>query len=95
MQICMDVATMAQSKQMNEEYNKKNCSKNEVRKEGNMWIRSLVCNVGTSTMSSQQTFEFNGDTAYHAEITSTYEPAFSGRTRTHMIRDGKWLEPCK
>ena len=95
MQICMDTATMAQSKQLSDEYNRKNCSKNEIRKEGNKWIRSLVCNVGTSNVSTQQTFEFNGDSAYHAEVISTYDPPSAGRTRTHVIRDGKWLGACK
>ena len=95
MQICMDAATMAQSKQLSDEYNRKNCSKNEIRKEGNKWIRSLVCNVGTSNVSTQQTFEFSSDSAYHAEVISTYDPPSAGRTRTHVIRDGKWLGACK
>ena len=95
MQQCMDAATMAASKQMNDEYNKKNCSKNETRRDGNKWIRSLICKVGASTLNGQQTLEFNGDNAYHSEGISNYDPAFSGLTRKRLIVDAKWLGPCK
>ena len=91
----MDVATMAQSNRINEDYNKKNCSKNEIRKDGNKWIRSLVCNVGTSTMSGQETREFNGDSAYHSVSVSTYDPPFASRTRKQIAVDGKFIGPCQ
>ena len=94
-QQCMDAAIMVKSKQMNDEYNQKNCSKNETRKDGNKWIRSLVCKVGASNLNGQLTLEFNGDNAYHSEAISNYDPAFSGLTRKRAIVDAKWLGPCK
>lgn len=88
MRQCMYVATMAQSNRINEDYNKKNCSKNEIRKEGNKWIWSLVCRVGTRTMSGQETREFNGDDACHGESISTYDPPLAGRRRKQVAVDG-------
>ena len=94
MQYCLNAALLATAKKSAQEKSK-NCSKNEVRNEGSKWIHNSVCKVGSSTATAQMTREFNGDSAYHAEVISTYDPPSAGRTRTHMIRDGKWLGPCK
>ena len=74
---------------------KKSCSKNKIRKGGSKWITDSVCKVGSTTVSGLTTTEFNGENAYHIDINSTYEPPLGGFSRTHSVRDGTWLGPCK
>ena len=76
---------------MGAESNKKSCSKNEVRKDGSKWITDSVCKVGSTTATT----EFNGENAYHIDINSTYDPPLGGALHSHMVREGKWLGPCK
>lgn len=93
-QVCLNTAFMEEAK-VGEEMVKKMCSKNEVRKDGSKWITHSVCKIGGSDVSGLTIFEFNGENAYHIDINSTYDPPMGGSSRSHMVRDGKWLEPCK
>ena len=93
-QACLNAAFMEDAK-MSEEMVRKMCSKNEVRKDGSKWITTSVCKIGGSTVSGLTTFEFNGENAYHIDINSTYDPPMGGSSRSHMVRDGRWLGPCK
>ena len=61
------------SRKMGEE-NKKNCSKSEVRKEGNKWIINSVCKAGGTIISEQATHEINGENAYRDESNLTFAP---------------------
>ena len=93
--MCTTAAEAAQSKQMMDDYNRKNCSKNETLHEGSQWITETVCKVGDSTMSGHTLLVFDGDNAYHTESTATYDPPFQGRARKSMVMDAKWLDTCK
>ena len=95
MRTCITAAMAAQSKQMNDDYNKKNCSKNETRQEGGKWITDRVCKVGGSTMTGHSVIVFDGDNAYHQEGTVTYNPPFNGQSRTSLSMDAKWLGTCQ
>ena len=93
-QVCLNAAAMETAK-MGEEMVKKMCSKMEVHKDGSKWITNSICKIGGSTVSGLTTTEFNGENAYHIDINSTYNPPMGGHSRDHMVRDGKWLGPCK
>ena len=94
-QNCLDASTIAHSRETADEYAKKNCSKNDTRKEGAKWITDIVCKAGNSTMSSHAVTEFKGDDAYHTENSVTFDPPESGLTSTTTTIDGKWLGACK
>ena len=93
-EICVDAAILETSRKAAEE-KKKNCSKNEVRKEGSKWIQDSVCKAGGSTITTQSTTEFNGDNAYHLDVNATFDPPMRGLSRSHIVKDNKWLGPCK
>ena len=93
-QICLNAAEMESAKKILEEASK-NCSKNEVRKEGGKWIMRSVCKISGAPYSGQMTREFNGDNAYRDDTNLTYNPPIDGRSRVHMTVDYKWLGPCK
>jgi hypothetical protein len=93
--LCMDAIAMAKSKQMGDDYNKKNCSKNETRQEGGQWVTDLVCKLGDSSMIGHEVASFTSDNAYHTENTISYDPPFAGRSRKSIVIDAKWLGTCK
>lgn len=93
--MCTTAPQVAESKQMNDDYNKKNCSKNETRQEGGQWITDRVCKVGGSTMSGHGVIVFDGDNAYHTESTATYNPPFNGRSSKSVTLVAKWLGTCQ
>src|SRR5512135_2621454 len=93
--MCTTASQAAESRRMNDEYNRKNCSKDETRREGNKWITDKVCKVGGSTMSGHSVVVFDGDGAYHTESTANYDPPFNGQSRKSVTVDAKWLDTCE
>ena len=93
-QICWDAAWEKRTKTA-EESMKKDCSKLEVHMEGGKWITNSVCKVGDSTATTQGTFEYNGENAYHTVTDMTFNPPTSGMASMHSVKDAKWLGPCK
>lgn len=94
-QLCLAAADMESAVKMTEEFAKKSCSKNEVRKEGGKWIGNGVCKAGGTIISTQTTREYSGENAYHDVIDVTYDPPLNGHSRSHTVMDGKWLGTCK
>ena len=90
--MCIDAATQVEAKATM----KKNCSKNEARKEGNGWVNDSVCTVaGAHVISHSVVTPTNGDTAFRTEITTTYDPPMMGKTSSAMTIDSKWLGACQ
>ncbi len=70
------------------------CSKNEVRKEGDRIISESVCKLNGSTAKTRAVFTGRFDSAYKADIKSTYEPPMQGMREASTAIEGKWLGPC-
>ena len=66
---------------------KKDCSKYDLRKEGDTWIADMEC---TSSGISHSVITVHGDDTYHQEVT-----LITGKTSTVMTVDNKWLGACK
>ena len=92
---CIDAAGYARSKATADAYAKKNCSKNETHQEGGKGVSDMVCKVGPGTMTSHSVTAFNGENAYHSELTSTFDPPSPGHSRSVTTSDGKWTGACK
>jgi hypothetical protein len=91
---CMQASVMAESRQVNADYNSKNCSRDETRLVGGEWTVDRVCKVGGSTMTGHEVIRFSSEDAYHTESTTAYDPPFAGQTRKHVIIDAKWVGAC-
>lgn len=84
--VCKDAAFIAAAKAA-EPLLKKDCSKYDLRKEGNSWIADMEC---TSSGISHSVTTVHGDDTYHTEMT-----LITGKTSTVMTSDQKWLGACK
>src|SRR5512135_223017 len=71
------------------------CSKNEVHKDGDAIIAESVCKIQNSTAKTRAVYTGNFDSAYKADIHSTYEPPLSGIKQASSVIEAKWLGPCK
>jgi hypothetical protein len=94
MRLCVDSSTEAAMLAVGGNMLKDACSKNEVKRDGFMVTTSAVCDMGSTRMTSRGTTRFDGDTAYHSEIQTKYDPPFMGRAVSDMTQDAKWIGPC-
>src|SRR4249920_2919787 len=74
---------------------KPDCSKRDVRRDGNTVTSDSVCKIGGSTATTHAVFTGKYDSAYHADIKSSYDPPMHGIRESATSIDAKWLGSCK
>ncbi len=70
------------------------CSKNTTRRDGNKYIGEAECNFGGSTMKSQSTTTFTGDSSYRVESRATFSPPMGGMSESSTTQEAKHAGPC-
>jgi hypothetical protein len=88
--MCQDAALIAAGKASSDAHLKKDCSKHELRQDGNTWTADMECTFSGIHNVSHSVTTMHGDDSYHSEITSTMD----GRTSV-MTVDNQWLGACK
>ena len=91
---CVDENTDDLMKGTGPQAEKSNCSKKEMRKEGDRIVSESVCKLRDSTETTRAVFSGRFDSAYQADIKSTYEPPMSGIREASTRIEAKWLSPC-
>jgi len=66
-----------------------------MHKEGDKIVAESVCKLENSTAKTRAIFTGNFDSAYKADIKSTYEPPVGGMKEASSVIEAKWLGPCK
>jgi len=94
-QQCVDEKTDDLMKKEMGENQRTQCSKNEMRKEGDKVVAESVCKVQNSTATTRVVFAGQFDSAYKADIKSTYEPPMHGMRESSSVIEAKWLGACK
>lgn len=94
-QQCIDEATDDLMQQRGQNMAKARCSRMDVKRDGNRVVVQSACTLGTTTATSDSVFTGDFNSGYHADIKTTYTPAFQGLTKMAMTMDAKWLGPCK
>ena len=74
---------------------KMSCSKNETHKEGDKIVGESVCKMEGTTVTTRSVITGRFDSAYKADIKSTYEPPMRGMRESSSVVEAKWLGPCK
>lgn len=72
-----------------------NCSKLDIRQQGDRMTVESVCQAGGSTATSRGSF--SGDFTSHiaGQITTTFSPPLNGMRQNVMQIDARWLGPCQ
>lgn len=71
------------------------CSKSEMRREGEKIVAESVCKMENSTATTRAVFTGRFDSAYKADIKTTYEPPLRGMKESSSVIEAKWLGPCQ
>ena len=94
-QQCIDEKTDDLMKKEMGENQQTQCSKNDMRKDGDKIVAESVCKVQNSTATTRAVFTGRFDSAYKADIKSTYEPPMAGMKESSSVIEAKWLGPCQ
>lgn len=95
MQQCVDEKTDKLTEQAGAQEARKNCSKNEVRREGGKVIADSVCKFDGTTATTRAEFSGDFSSSYRGDIRTTYSPPMEGMKEMQMNLAAKWLGPCK
>ena len=94
MQQCVDQQSDDLMKNEMAGMGKMSCSKNETHKEGDKIVGESVCKMEGSTVTTRSVITGRFDSAYKADIKSTYEPPMRGMRESSSVVEAKWLGPC-
>jgi hypothetical protein len=73
---------------------KASCSKNEVRKDGDKIVADSICKMSGTTATTHAVFTGKFDSAYKADVKSTYDPPMHGMRESSSVIEAKWLGAC-
>jgi hypothetical protein len=94
MKMCIDQGTDAEMFKMGMNASQGMCDKPDIRRSGSTVTVSTVCRMGDSQMSTQAVTKFTGDTAYHTDANTRFNPPMAGREQSTVTQDAKWTGPC-
>ena len=93
--MCLDDSVQAEMREFSMGVAKEMCTQNERHVEGNRMTVKATCKLGPTTMKTESVMVFTGNTAYHTEATTSYDPPFMNMSESKSTIDGKWSGPCK
>ena len=86
MQQCVDEKTDDLMQKEMSAAQKTQCSKNDMRKEGDKIVVESVCKMENSTATTRAVFTGRFDSAYKADIKSTFEPPLKGMKESSSVQ---------
>ena len=92
--MCIDDALQREMMSMGAGMSREMCTRNEFKRDGARFVGSAECKMGESKILSRSVMTLTGDTAYHTEISATYEPPFMGMKDSQTVLDGKYMGAC-
>ena len=93
--MCLDDSVQAEMRDFGMGMAKTMCSKNDRSFDGTRMTINSVCQMGPTTLTSRLVMTFKGNTAYHTDVSATYDPPMMGTSESKMSVDAKWTGPCK
>ena len=92
--MCIDDALQKEMMSMGAGMSREMCTKNEFKRDGARYVGNSECKIGDSKIVSRSVMTLTGETAYHTEISATYDPPFMGMKDSQTALDGKYLGAC-
>jgi len=94
MKMCIDPATDAAMYKLGSNAGQEMCDKREVKRTGSTLTVDAECKLGDARTSSHSVTTFTGDSAYHTDITTKFDPPVAGQAGSTMVQEAKWTGPC-
>jgi hypothetical protein len=94
MKFCTDAATDASLYKFGMNAAQGMCSRYDLHRTGNVATVDTECKMGDMKMTAHSVMTFTGDSAYHTETKSHFDPPMMGRSDSSMTQEAKWTSPC-
>jgi Protein of unknown function (DUF3617) len=94
MKMCIDPATDAEMYKLGMSASKGMCDVPDIHRSGSTVTVGTVCKMGESQVTTQAVTKFTGDTAYHTDANTRFDPPMAGHDTSAMTQDAKWTGPC-
>jgi hypothetical protein len=92
--VCMDASTEQLMLKAGAGASQKMCSKTDIHSSNSQITVDSVCKIGNSTTTGHSVTTFTGDTAYHTEVMTHFDPPLANRADSKATMDGKWMGAC-
>ncbi len=93
--VCLDSATDALLYRVGVGASQKLCTESRwSRVGGDRIVADLTCKLGATQSRVHAELVLHGDSAYHQEITTHYDPPLYGKSELHSSQDARWLGTC-
>lgn len=93
--MCQDAAFIAAGKASADAHLKNDCSKHDLRKNGDTWTADMECTYSGMHVVSHSVTTMHGDGGFHTELTSITESPHLAKTTSTTTIDNKWLGACR
>ena len=94
MKMCIDANTDAEMYKMGMNAAQGMCSKPDIHRSGDTMTTNSQCKMDQTQITTQSVTKFTGDSAYHTDINSKFDPPMMGRNDSVMTQDAKWVGAC-
>jgi hypothetical protein len=94
MKMCIDANTDAEMYKMGMNAAQGMCSKPDIHRSGDTMTTNSQCKMDQTQITTQSVTKFTGDSAYHTDINSKFNPPMMGRSDSVMTQDAKWVGAC-
>jgi hypothetical protein len=98
MKQCIDAASDAKLAQMEKEMGAKkgrNCTKNELRKEGKSFVHESDCTMDGVRIISKTVYSGDFSSKYSAETTTRFGDAIKGMEEQNAVMTARWIGSCE
>ena len=93
--MCLDATVQQELYRMSTGAMANMCSQHDLKFAGNTLTSTSTCEFNGTKMQSKAVMVVTGDTSYHSEAHTTFDPPMRGMKEASTTIDGKHVGPCK
>lgn len=92
--VCVDANTDAKMMKYGMSHRGSDCAPPSIQGSGSSRTVDVVCHMSGSTEKSHIMIAYSGDSSYHMDMQTAFDPPFHGQSQNHMTQDAKWMGAC-
>lgn len=92
--MCLDAATDKKMMKYGMSHQSQDCTPPNIQGMGNARTVDIVCHMEGTTQKSHVTIAYTGDSSYHMDMQTVFDPPFHGQSHSHITQDAKWSGAC-
>ncbi len=92
--MCIDADVDQLFHQFSDNVRTRHCAKHDTKFAGDTVETDATCAMGSTTMTLNSVTKFTGDTVYHVDIKTHFDPPKLGHSDIDVSQDAKWVSEC-